>query len=67
MGNDAGEGAHAIREAGGTSLICDERDCLVYGMARSAIQKNAVDKVLPLGKLAKEIERIVYEMEGSHV
>ena len=67
MGNDAGEGAHAVREAGGVSLICEEKDCLVYGMARSAIQKNAVDKVLPLNKLAKEIERLVLQMENAHV
>jgi two-component system, chemotaxis family, protein-glutamate methylesterase/glutaminase len=67
MGNDAGAGAHAIKEAGGVSLICDEKDCLVYGMARSAIQHNAVDKVLPLSKLAKEIERVVLQMEDSHV
>jgi len=64
MGNDAGAGAEAIKHAGGVSLICDEKDCLVYGMARSAIQKNAVDKVLPLNKLAKEIERTVSRMEG---
>ena len=67
MGNDAGQGAHAIKEAGGTSLLCDEKDCLVYGMARSAIQKNAVDKVLPLNKLAKEIERLIYQLEENHV
>ncbi|MDD4138083.1 MAG: chemotaxis-specific protein-glutamate methyltransferase CheB [Methanoregula sp.] len=67
MGNDAGEGAHAIKEAGGTSLLCDEKDCLVYGMARSAIQKNAVDKVLPLNRLAKEIERLVLQMEEADV
>jgi two-component system, chemotaxis family, protein-glutamate methylesterase/glutaminase len=67
MGNDAGEGAHAIKQAGGTSLLCDEKDCLVYGMARSAIQKNAVDKVLPLNKLAREIERLVLQMEEAHV
>jgi two-component system chemotaxis response regulator CheB len=67
MGNDAGEGAHAVKEAGGVSLLCDEKDCLVYGMARSAIQKNAVDKVLPLNKLAPEIERLVHQMEDAHV
>ncbi len=67
MGNDAGEGACAVRQAGGVSLICDEKDCLVYGMARSAIQKNAVDKVLPLSKLAKGIERMVLQMEDAHV
>jgi two-component system chemotaxis response regulator CheB len=67
MGNDAGAGARAIKEAGGVSLICDEKDCLVYGMARSAIQHNAVDKVLPLTKLAREIERVVRQMEETHV
>jgi two-component system, chemotaxis family, protein-glutamate methylesterase/glutaminase len=67
MGNDAGEGAHAIKEAGGVSLLCDEKDCLVYGMARSAIQKNAVDKVLPLNRLAREIVRQVDMMVDAHV
>jgi two-component system chemotaxis response regulator CheB len=62
MGNDAGEGARAVKEAGGVSLLCDEKDCLVYGMARSAIQHNAVDRVLPLAKLATEIERVVLQM-----
>jgi two-component system, chemotaxis family, protein-glutamate methylesterase/glutaminase len=64
MGNDAGEGARIIKEAGGVSLVCDEKDCLVYGMARSAIQKEAFDKILPLNQLAKEIERTVLKMEG---
>jgi two-component system, chemotaxis family, protein-glutamate methylesterase/glutaminase len=64
MGNDAGEGARAIKDAGGVSIICDEKDCLVYGMARSAITHGAVDKVLPLDKIAKEIERVVLQMEG---
>ena len=67
MGNDAGEGAAAIKQAGGVSLICDEKDCLVYGMARSAISKNAVDQVVPLKKLAKEIELAVRSMRGAHV
>ena len=67
MGHDAGAGALAIKQAGGVSLICDEKDCLVYGMARSAITKNAVDKVLPLSKLAAEIERVIHGMEGNHV
>lgn len=67
MGNDAGEGALAIKAAGGTNLVCDEKDCLVYGMARSVISKNAADKILPLNKLAEEIERIVHQMEAGNV
>jgi HPt (histidine-containing phosphotransfer) domain-containing protein len=57
MGNDAGEGAVAIKQAGGINLVCDEKDCLVYGMARSVISKNAADKILPLNKLAEEIKK----------
>ena len=67
MGNDAGLGARAIKEAGGVSLLCDEKDCLVYGMARSAIKNNAVDLILPLRKLSEEIERVVHMMEGTYV
>ncbi|MFY9800454.1 MAG: chemotaxis protein CheB, partial [Methanoregula sp.] len=67
MGNDAGMGAQSVKQAGGVSLVCDEKDCLVYGMARSAIKNNAVDLVLPLKKLAAEIERVVHMMEGTHV
>ncbi len=63
MGNDAGAGARAVKDAGGASLVCDEKDCLVYGMARSALQHDAVDGVVPLTKLASEIERIVLAME----
>jgi two-component system chemotaxis response regulator CheB len=67
MGNDAGLGAYAIKQAGGVSLVCDEKDCLVYGMARSAIKNNAVDQVVPLHQLAKEIEQRVLMMEGACV
>ena len=67
MGNDAGAGAYAIKQAGGVSLICDEKDCLVYGMARSAIKRNAVDEILPLKKLAGSIEQHVRGMVGSSV
>ena len=66
MGNDAGGGAKAVKEAGGVSILCDEKDCLVYGMARSAIQHNAVDRVLPLTSLAAEIERVVLQMGDNN-
>ncbi len=67
MGNDAGAGALAIKEAGGKNIVCDEKDCLVYGMARSVIKHNAADKILPLNRIAKEIEKAVREMEGIDV
>ena len=67
MGNDAGAGALTIKQAGGINLICDEKDCLVYGMARSVISHDAADKILPLNKLAEEIEMIVHQMEAGNV
>jgi two-component system chemotaxis response regulator CheB len=67
MGNDGGEGALAIKQAGGTNLVCDEKDCLVYGMARSVISHQAADKILPLNKLAEEIEKAVHKMEAGNV
>ena len=67
MGNDAGAGASAIKDGGGISLICEERDCLVYGMARSAIRHKAVDRVIPLKKLAESVAQHVLSMEGAHV
>lgn len=67
MGNDAGEGAKAVKASGGTSIICDEKDCLVYGMARSAINHDAVDTVLPLDKIVDYISRTIHRMEGTCV
>ena len=68
MGNDSGAGAAAIKEAGGTTILCDQKDCLVYGMARSAIQHNAVDQVLPLTKIPEAVERLIGKMtEDCHV
>lgn len=67
MGNDAGEGAAAIKAAGGTSIVCREEDCLVYGMARSAITHNAVDQVVPLKNIMREIVKAVSKMEDTNV
>jgi len=62
MGNDGGDGMAAIREHGGRTIVCREEDCLVYGMARSALTKNCVEKVLPLGKIGDEIAHLVTGM-----
>ncbi|HVN74392.1 MAG TPA: chemotaxis-specific protein-glutamate methyltransferase CheB [Methanoregula sp.] len=63
MGNDAGEGAAAIREAGGKNFVCDEKDCLVYGMARSVISHKAADATFPLDRMGRELAKVVLKME----
>jgi len=59
MGSDGGEGMLALKNAGGSTMVCAEEDCLVYGMARSALARNCVDRVVPLKNLAHEIARAV--------
>jgi len=66
MGSDGGEGALAVKTAGGTTMVCAEEDCLVYGMARSAIARDSVDRVVPLKGLAREIVRAVNRLEVNH-
>jgi chemotaxis response regulator CheB len=36
-------------------------------MARSVISHQAADKILPLNKLAEEIEKAVHKMEAGNV
>jgi two-component system chemotaxis response regulator CheB len=60
MGNDGGAGMAAIKGAGGDTLLCRKEDCLVYGMARSALQHNSVDDrdVLPLKDIAQRLATV---------
>ena len=67
MGNDGGEGTLAVKAAGGATMVCAEEDCLVYGMARSALSRNCVDRVVRLGNLAHEITRAVDRFEVKNV
>jgi two-component system chemotaxis response regulator CheB len=62
MGNDGGEGMAAIKEHGGRTIVCREEDCVVYGMARSALSRNCVDQVLPLETIGAEITHLVSGM-----
>jgi len=58
MGNDGGAGMAAIKAAGGSTLLCRQEDCLVYGMARSALQHNSVDEVLPLSDIGQRLAAV---------
>ncbi|MHC1626941.1 MAG: chemotaxis-specific protein-glutamate methyltransferase CheB [Methanoculleaceae archaeon] len=62
MGDDGGEGAEAVKQNGGKVLVCREKDCLIYGMPRSAIERGVVDAVVPLEMMAQSIRRLVDRM-----
>jgi two-component system chemotaxis response regulator CheB len=57
MGDDGVEGLLALRQAGGLTLAQDEQSCVVYGMPREAVARDAVDQVLPLDQIAPALER----------
>ena len=55
VGGDGAQGLLAMREAGAFTIAQDESSCVVFGMPQVAIKLGAVDMVLPLNKIAIEI------------
>jgi two-component system chemotaxis response regulator CheB len=55
MGDDGADGLLAMRNAGAYTLAQDEASCVVFGMPREAIARNAVDRVISLTNLPAAI------------
>jgi two-component system chemotaxis response regulator CheB len=55
MGRDGARGLLALREAGARTLGQDEASCVVYGMPKAAFETGAVERQLPLEKVAAAI------------
>ncbi len=58
MGDDGAKGMLEMKEAGAATLAQDEKSCVVYGMPCEAVKRGAVDRVLPLERLAPEALRL---------
>jgi two-component system chemotaxis response regulator CheB len=58
-GVDGAEGAQVLRRLGGTVLVQDEATSVCSGMPRAARRAGVVDRVLPLGEIAAELEALV--------
>ncbi|HEY4721132.1 MAG TPA: CheB methylesterase domain-containing protein, partial [Anaerolineae bacterium] len=52
MGDDGADGLVALHAAGGLTIAQDEASCIVYGMPREAVIRQAIDQVLPLEQVA---------------
>jgi len=56
MGKDGAEGLKTIKEAGGTTVVQDEKSCTVFGMPKAAIDINAAQHVLDIDDIVKFIK-----------
>jgi two-component system chemotaxis response regulator CheB len=59
MGDDGAEGLLEMKRAGSTTLAQDEASSVVFGMPKEAIERGAVDHILPLPQMAGAILRKV--------
>jgi two-component system chemotaxis response regulator CheB len=55
MGADGADGLLAMKKAGASTIAQDEASCVVFGMPKEAIDRGAVDVVLPLPRIAAGI------------
>ncbi|MDR1612573.1 MAG: chemotaxis response regulator protein-glutamate methylesterase [Planctomycetota bacterium] len=52
MGRDGADAMKNMRDAGARNIAQDEKSCVVFGMPKEAIKVGAVEKIVPLDKLA---------------
>jgi len=57
MGDDGSRGMLEMKKAGAANIAQDEETCVVFGMPKEAIKRGAVNKVLPLKKIAAAVLR----------
>lgn len=60
MGSDGATGLGRMKHSGAVTVAQDESTSVVWGMPRVAVRAGAVDKVLPIGKVAEFLVRVCY-------
>jgi two-component system chemotaxis response regulator CheB len=58
MGDDGARGLEEMKQAGAQTIAQDEASSVVFGMPKEAIARGCVDKIVPLSRLAAEIQRM---------
>lgn len=59
MGNDGVEGLRKIKEAGGVSLVQDEKTSIVYGMPRAAVEAGLADHVAGIDEILPRLLKML--------
>jgi two-component system chemotaxis response regulator CheB len=60
MGDDGSRGMKELHDVGAYTIAQDESTCVVFGMPNEAIKAGAVDVVLPLQHIAREVLQKAY-------
>jgi two-component system chemotaxis response regulator CheB len=55
MGDDGADGLGDMRRAGAATIAQDEASSVVFGMPKEAIERGAVEDVVPLSRIAAAI------------
>ncbi len=55
MGSDGAQGLLKMRQAGARTIGQNEASCVVYGMPKEALKIGAVEKMVPLERIALEV------------
>ncbi|MGM9512854.1 protein-glutamate methylesterase/protein-glutamine glutaminase [Roseateles sp. DB2] len=55
MGDDGAAGLLEMHKAGAHTVAQDEQSCVVYGMPKEAVKRGAVDRIVPLDQVDREI------------
>jgi len=59
MGDDGARGLKEMHDAGAPTVVQDEATSVVWGMPGAAVKIGAVDEVVPLGRVADTVMRLV--------
>lgn len=65
MGDDGVDGLDKLHRAGGLTIAQDEKSCVVYGMPRAAVERQAVDQVLPPDQIALSLIQLGQSVQAS--
>ncbi|MDR3438057.1 chemotaxis response regulator protein-glutamate methylesterase [Telmatospirillum sp.] len=65
MGDDGATGLLEMRNAGAYTVAQDEESCIVFGMPKEAIARGAVEKIVGLSAIPREIIRMGGRVSAS--
>lgn len=65
MGDDGARGLEEMHNSGADTIAQNEESCVVYGMPKEAVKRDAADHIIPLEQIAKQLIELSHE-RGKH-